>query len=1141
VSDFVHLHNHSHFSLLDGACRIEDLVKMAKTHNMPALALTDHGNMFGAIEFFTKAKKEGIKPIIGAEVYIAPGNRTDKTADPGTFMTNYHLVLLCQNSQGYRNLMKLVAAGYLDGFYYKPRIDKALLAAHSEGLIALAACLKGEVSSRLLRQGGEAGRQAALEYKEIFGPDFYLEVQNHGIEDEDRVRPQILELGKELDIKIVATNDIHYLKREHNEAHDVLLCLQTGKDYHDPNRMRYTTHELYFKTYKEMHELFADTPEVLSNTLEVAEKCNLDIDFDTYHLPHFEIPSDDESEDLNEYLTKLCWQGLRERYPQVTEELKSRLEKELSIIIEMGYSGYFLITQDFINWAKDHNIPVGPGRGSAAGSLVAYVLGITNLDPIAYTLIFERFLNPERVSMPDIDIDFCYERREEVIDYVKEKYGHDNVCQIITFGTMAARAVIRDVGRVLNMSYGDVDKIAKLVPQQLNIKLKDAIDTVPELKELEGKSDTHRKLIQYSLVLEGLARHASTHAAGVVITPEELTNYVPLYRTKDGDITTQYDMKYLESTGLLKMDFLGLRTLTVIQKAVDAIAYKGIQLDIEQIPLDDSSVYQLFARGETIGLFQFESSGMREYLKKLQPESLDDLIAMNALYRPGPMDMIDDFIDYKKGRKEIKYLHPKLESVLKETCGIAIYQEQVMKIASDLGGFTLGGADLLRRAMGKKKVDLMAELRIKFIDGAVERGVAKDTAKEVFDMMAKFAGYGFNKSHAACYSLVAYQTGYLKAHYPAEFMAATISSEMNSTDRVIILLEECRRMGLTVLSPDVNSSFADFVVTEKGIQFGMAAIKNVGRNAIVAIVDAREQDGPFGSIYDLCERIDLHAVNRKVLESLIFAGAMDSLPGNRPQLLATVEIAIGYGQNSQMQKSNGQTSMFDLDEQVAFAPPQLPEVQDWDQSQRLNEEKAVLGFYLSGHPLDRYRDEVKTFATMTLHAAKEVKDETQVRLCGIITNVKIHYDRKGRVMSFLTVEDFTGTMEALAFADPYDKYRTLLQTDAIVMIMGKMNVPVGGEPKLIVDEVIDLDDARKRFTRSICVSLDVQDTDNEMMEGIKTLLNEYTGNVPVYIKLVAPDRTDYTLRSKSLRVNPSLDLVEKLRHKIGNENVWVGA
>jgi len=1143
VSSFVHLHNHSHYSLLDGACRIDDLVKTAKEFGMPALALTDHGNLHGAIEFYKNCQKAGIKPLVGSEVYVAPGSRKVRQSDGGAG-TSFHLVLLCKNLNGYKNLMRLVSAGYTEGFYYKPRIDKELLAAHHEGLVALSACLKGEVAWRLLHEGKEKAAAAVHDYVNLFGPDFYLEVQNHSLPEEDQARTGILQLAQEMGVGVVATNDIHYLKRDHAEAHDVLLCLQTGADIDDSNRMRYSSQELYFKNEEEMAALFPDRPDLLTATLEVADKCDLRLSFDEVHLPLYTIPESEQPSTLDEYLQKQAEAGMRERYPEVTPALQARLSLELEVIKKMGYAGYFLITADFIGYARKMNIPVGPGRGSAAGSLVAYCLRITNLDPLRYDLLFERFLNPERVSMPDIDIDFCYERREEVIRYVKEKYGYQNVCQIITFGTMAARAVIRDVGRVLKMSYGDVDRIAKLVPNTLNIKLDDAIKSVPELQQLEKKDEMHSRLMRYSRVLEGLARHASTHAAGVVIAPGELPNYVPLYKTKEGDITTQYDMKSLESAGLLKMDFLGLRTLTVIQKTVDAVRRgKKADFDIETIPLDDPQVYRQFSNGDTIGLFQFESSGMQEYLKKLQPTCLEDLIAMNALYRPGPMSMIDDFIRGKKDPASVTYQHPLLEPILKETYGVAVYQEQVMRMAVEVAGFSMAGADILRRAMGKKSMEAMVEQRRKFIDGAGAKGVAEKTAGEIFDNMEKFAGYGFNKSHAACYSLVAYQTAYLKNYYPAEFMAATISSEMGNSDRVTILLEECRRMGLRVLPPDVNESFADFVVTESGIRFGLGAVKNVGRASIEAIVEARKKVGRFHTLYDLLLNVDVHSVNKKVLESLVEAGAMDSLQGHRSQLFAAVETALEFSQKLQNQTRNSQTSMFDLDGDSSLAPdfPPLPILEEWPAADLLNREKAILGFYLSAHPLDRYREEVRTFSTVSIDAVESRRDGTPVRIAGLISDLKNHMDRQKRPMAFFRLEDFSGSLEALAFADTYEKYRALIHKDAIVMVIGKISTRETEAPKIIVDEVIALEDARSRFTKSLCLAMNLSDLADKDMDAIKAVLAGHEGTVPVYFRVQTGAKGDYFLRSKSIRVKPSLDLLESLRRQLGRENVWVGA
>jgi len=1145
VSRFVHLHNHSHYSLLDGACRIDDLVERADKFGMPAIALTDHGCMHGAISFYKKCGKHKIKPLIGSEAYLAPGSRTDKQPDPGTGGTAFHLVLLCKDMTGYRNLMKLVSAGYLEGFYYKPRIDRALLRQHHEGLIALSACLKGEVSQRLLRENEERSRATVAEYRDIFGEDFYLEVQNHGIPEEETARTAIYAMAREMNIKVVATNDIHYLKKEHAEAHDILLCLQTGKDFEDTTRMRYNTRELYFKSEEEMAEAFPGHPEVLLNTLEVADKCDFHLDSRTFHLPVFQLPPEHAGESLDDFLAREAWAGLRERYATITPELEKRLSYELDMIRQMGYAGYFLITADFIRYARSQRIPVGPGRGSAAGSLVAYVLKITNLDPIRYDLIFERFLNPERISMPDIDIDFCYERREEVIRYVKEKYGYSNVCQIITFGTMAARAVIRDVGRVLKMNYSEVDRIAKLVPEQLKIKLEEAIKNVAELRQIIDKDETSRRLMEHALVLEGLARHASTHAAGVLITPEELTNYVPLYKTKEGDITTQYDMKSLEEVGLLKMDFLGLRTLTVIQKAVDAVAARGIPLDIDTIPLEDPQVYAVFARGETIGLFQFESSGMQEYLKKLKPTCLEDLIAMNALYRPGPMDYIDDFIRGKRNTQAVSYLHPLLRPLIEETYGIAVYQEQVIKMATEVGGFSLGNADLLRRAMGKKDEKIMAEERIHFVAGASERGVEGKTANEIYDMMAKFAGYGFNKSHAACYSLVAYQTGYLKVYYPAEFMAANLSSEMSSTARVVVLLEECRRMGLEVLPPDVNESLADFVVTAGRIRFGLGAVKNVGRGAIEAIVAGRNKNGLFRNLVDLACAIDLQAVNKKVFESLIQAGAMDSLEGTRAQKMAGLEEAILYAQGRNQRAATGQFSMFDggdsLAEEQDQLRPALPRVEEWPAGDALNREKAMLGFFLSGHPLDGFREDIGALSSVPLANAGECRDNSKVRLCGLISEIKTLLDRQKRPMAFFKLEDFTGTLEGLTFADVYDRCRNAIAVDRIVMALGKISTREGEAPKLIVEEVIPLEEARTRYTRSLFLSLDAGAVDPAQLNDLLQTLSEFRGSVPLYLRIHGANAHDFFLRSRTIAVTPSLALLDRLRARVGRENVWVGA
>ncbi|UCE05647.1 MAG: DNA polymerase III subunit alpha, partial [bacterium] len=1001
---------------------------------------TDHGNMFGAIEFYTKAQNTGIKPIIGAEVYIAPKSRFDKTSSKGGSDASFHLILLAKNYEGYKNLMKLVSVGYLEGFYYKPRIDKEILRDYSSGLIALSACLKGEVPQMIVRNNHQAAEKSALEFKEIFKDDYYFEIHRLNIPEEEIAIKGMIELSKKVGIPIVATNDTHYLNREHAFAHEILLCLQTGKTLEEQDRMRFNTEEVYFKSPEEMKKLFKDFPEAIQNTLEVADKCHLELNLNSIHLPHYQVPESHNQLSLDEYLRYLGEEGLKERYKEVTTELQARLDHELDIIKTMGYAGYFLIVKDFIDYARRKNIPVGPGRGSAAGSLVSYALRITNIDPIKYDLLFERFLNPERVSMPDIDIDFCYERREEIIKYVKKKYGEKNVTQIITFGTMAARGVIRDVGRVLKMSLAEVDKIAKMIPATIGMTLDKALEMVAELREIADRDDIHRKLIENSRILEGLARHASTHAAGVVITPSELTKYTPLFKSSQGDVTTQYDMKILEMIGVLKMDFLGLRTLTVIDDTLKLLQKRGITLDLDDILLDDADTYKIFCNGETIGIFQFESSGMRECLRRLKPQRLGDLIAMNALYRPGPMDMIDDFIKRKHGETKIEYLHPRLEPILKETYGVMVYQEQVMRVASELAGFSLGAADLLRRAMGKKKHELMKEQREIFVQGAAKKGIEERTANEIFDLMAKFAGYGFNKSHAAGYSLVAYQTAYLKAHYPAEFMAANMTSEINDTSRIVILIEECKRMGFNVLPPDVNESSYEFTVVGKDIRFSLGAIKNVGKNAILSILEAREKHGRFKTIFDLVQHVDSRLVNKKVMESLIQAGALDSLDGHRAQLMESIDLATTYNQRVLVHRANGQTSIFDMaDEEVRVDQPALPTVKSGSQGEQLAREKEMLGFYFSGHPLAKYQLELKMFSRNTLDQIHSIPDKTAIKVGVIITGLKKHFDRKNRPMAFVNIEDLTGTAEMIVFADAFEKYNHILRDDSMMLVVGKVS------------------------------------------------------------------------------------------------------
>ncbi|MFQ5675191.1 MAG: DNA polymerase III subunit alpha [bacterium] len=1138
MSEYIHLHNHSHFSLLDGACKIEGLVSAAVENNMSALALTDHGNMFGAVKFYKKARAEGIKPIIGVEAYVAPGSRKERKSDKKISDTSFHLVLLAKNLEGYRNLMRLVSIGYLEGFYYRPRVDREVLRQYGDGIVALSACLKGEVPNFLLNRGYEAAKQSALEYREIFKDDYYLEVQNHGIQEEEQAREGLRELSNELSIPLVATNDIHYLRREHYLPHDVLICLQTGKDRDDPKRLRYTTDQIYFKSRDEMAKSLEGFESALDITSEIAAKCNLELDFKTTYLPNFEIPQKEEAASLAEYLEKLTYEGARKRFGEISPEVDARLKHELGIINEMGYPGYFLIVMDFIHYAKSKGIPVGPGRGSAAGSLVSYCLEITAINPLQYNLIFERFLNPERVSMPDIDIDFCYERREEIIDYVKKKYGEENVTQIITFGTMAARAVIRDVGRVLKIRYGDVDRIAKMIPPSPNMTLDKALEKVSELKKL-AEQDEYSQLIDYSKILEGLARHASTHAAGVVITPDELTNYTPIYRSSQGDVTTQYDMISLEDIGVLKMDFLGLRTLTVLDKTIRSLAARGVQINLNGIPLDDSATYDLFSNGETVGIFQFESSGMRDYLRKLKPQVFEDLIAMNALYRPGPMEWIDDFIKRRHGRKKIEYPHPLLEPILKETYGIIVYQEQVMRIASQLAGFSMGKADLLRRAMGKKKPELMAEQRNLFLEGCAKNNIDKKLANEIFDLMDKFAGYGFVKPHSTCYALVAFQTAYLKKHYPAEFMAATLSSEMGSTNRVVTLIEECKRMGITVEPPDVNESYFDFIVKDGVIRFGLGAIKNVGKSAIESIVQERDARGRYSNIFEFCERIDARLVNKKVLESLIQSGAMDSLEGHRAQKLQAVEMAINFAQTAYAEKLRGQTSLFESGDNESLQYPALPLVSEWKSSHALMLEKEMLGFYVSGHPLRKYEEEVKTFSSVRLDSLEDLADGAPVKVCGIVTESKNILDRKNQPMAFVSFEDFYGSVEVIVFSSVYEKNAEFLKNDSMVLISGRTSVRDDENPKIICEEVIPLETLWQHYGKNLYLSMEKIGVDDPVLDKVTDILKQNPGNCNLFINVKTNENTKQVIKSRNMKVQLSADVMTRLRTLLGHNNVWM--
>ncbi len=1141
MANFIHLHNHTKYSLLDGACRIKDMIKKCIDYNMDALAITDHGNMFGVIDFYTQLKKNHIKPIIGVEVYIAPGSRFEKSSSKGQTDTSFHLILLAKDLLGYKNLMKLVSIGYLEGFYYKPRIDKEVLKLYSGGLIALSACLKGEVARLILRDNLAEAKKSALEYQAIFGEDYYLEIHRLNIPEDEKVIKGMVELHQKTGIPLVATNDIHYLEREHAKAHEVLVCLQTGKTLKDEKRMQLTTDQVYFKSADEMIALFKDLPEAIENTVLIANKCNLELDLNQLHLPRFAVPEEHADLSLDLYLRYLAEQGLKERFSQITPQLQERLNHELAIIEKTKYAGYFLIVKDFIDYARSKQIPVGPGRGSAAGSLVSYCLKITNIDPIKYDLLFERFLNPDRVNMPDIDIDFCYERREEIIDYVKKKYGEANVTQIITFVSMAARAVIRDVGRVLGMSLSEVDKIAKLIPAELGMTLDKALEKVEELRKISQQDEIHQQLIEYSKVLEGLARHASTHAAGVVITPEELTNYTPLVKSSQGDITTQYDMKSLEKIGVLKMDFLGLRTLTVMDNTLTHLKKRGVEIELDNIPLEDPQVMEIFSSGQTVGIFQFESAGMRENLRRLKPHTIGDLIAMNSLYRPGPMEMIPDYITRKYNPKIITYLHPKLEPILKETNGIIVFQEQVMRISSELAGFSMAKADELRRAMGKKKEDVMAKLSVEFIAGAVNNEISSRAAQDIYELMKKFAKYGFNKSHAAGYSVIAYQTAYLKAYFPAEFMAANLTSEMGDTDRIVILIEECKRLGLSVLPPDINKSEIEFTVDGKNIRFGLNAIKNVGKSAIKSILAARKTVGEFKTIFDLCNHVDLRLVNRKVLESLIQAGALDSLKGHRAQLMAALDLANQFSQRTAAQKANGQRNIFDgVADADEVGQPELPAVDQWSEKEQLRREKEMLGFYFSGHPLANYSLELAMFSKQQLNNINSMEDNEIIHVGAMITQFKKHFDKKNRPMAFVTIEDLTGSAELIVFADAYQKYAHLLDAETPLFVTGKISAKgEQGQTKIICEELVSLADVWQLRVKNLHIGIQTEGMSEESLYQIKELIAENEGTCPIFLNIKTPANGNYVIRAKRMMADINASFTAKLAKLVGRENIWI--
>jgi DNA polymerase-3 subunit alpha len=1120
TASFVHLHLHTQFSLLDGANQIQPLVQQIKSFGQPAVAMTDHGNMFGAIEFYRKAKEVGVKPIIGCEAYMALGSRHAKKDSGLAHNDYYHLILLARNLTGYQNLIKLVSKAYLEGFYYKPRMDKEILKEHHEGLIALSGCLSGEIPY-LIGQKDMAGALAvAGEFQEIFGKEhFYLEVQANGLDHQRIANAGLVEIHKKLGIPLAGTNDCHYLKKEDARPHELMLCLQTGKTLSDPARMKFDTDQLYVKSTEEIAPAFSEFPGAASNTCRIADSCDLELALNKTHLPQYKAP---EGYTRESYVEHLAVEGLKTRLSERPSSIpaavyEQRLREELLVICSMGFAGYFLIVWDIIRFARSRGIPVGPGRGSAAGSLVAYALRITDLDPLVYTLLFERFLNPERVSLPDIDMDFCMDRRGEVLNYVVEKYGSDHVAQIITFGTLGAKAAIRDVGRVLEMPYADADKVAKLVPNQLNITLEQALDTEPRLRELVETDPKVRELMTIAQSLEGLARHASTHAAGVVISEGLLTDHVPLYKGANDEIVTQYSMGDVEKIGLVKFDFLGLKTLTMIRRA-ETLINDGRPdqpaLHVDRLPFDDAKTFALLSSGKTTGIFQLESSGMRDLLTGFKPDRFEDIIAIIALYRPGPMDLIPDFIKRKQGKIPIAYELPELEPILKDTYGVIVYQEQVMAIANRVAGFSLGQADILRRAMGKKKPEEMEKLRVKFLEGARQKKIADKKAEKLYELIQKFAGYGFNKSHAAAYAVVCYQTGYLKAHYPTEFMAALMTSDMGNQDKIVGYFTECRDLGIKVLGPDVNESQKNFAVVDSAIRFGLAAIKNVGEGAVDSVLAIRADSGRFTSFFNFCQRVDLHKVNKRMLEGLIKAGAFDSLGAKRSQLMAMLDQAVEDGAAAQREREMGQTNIFgealNGGSPHAHVEPVLPNLPEWDQAQRLKYERELTGFYITAHPLARYEATIHALATATSAGITELSDGKEVRLCGIIATVKSMLTKKGDRMAYVTLEDLQGTVEVIVFPDLFKTVGELIAPERLVRVTGTIDRGDKGT-KIRGVKIEPLADVQTQTIKRIHIRLTARPEVKEQLPRLLDVFKRHPGSTAVSLTF----RTDGALEAET--------------------------
>jgi len=1124
---FVHLHNHSEYSLLDGACRIKDLVSRAVEMDMPAIAVTDHGVLYGVMDFYREARKQGIKPVIGCEVYVAQRSRFDKETRLDD--NSYHLTLLCKNMTGYRNLVELVSRSFLEGFYYKPRIDQELMEQYHEGLIALSGCVAGEIPQLILAGNLTEAARRAREYEEIFGAgNFYLEVQDHGLDIEKRVCQAMFNLSDATGIPLVASNDAHYSRKDDAAVHDVLLCIQTGKVVNDTERMRFTGSEFYLKSEAEMRDLFASRPEAVDNSRVIAAACDLEFSFGEFHLPYFSIPTGYTPES---YLSYQTWERLAGKFPQAHPDIVSRLDHELRIINEMGFAEYFLIVQDLVGWAKSHGVAVGPGRGSAAGSLVSYVLGITTIDPIKYGLLFERFLNPERVSMPDIDIDFCFEKRDRVIDYIVEKYGSDRVAQIITFGTMAARAAIRDVGRALDIPYGDVDRIAKMVPAELGVTIERALEISADLALAYQNDYDTRRIIDIARAIEGMPRHASIHAAGVVIGREKLSTLLPLQKTADGHVITQFAKETVEDIGLLKMDILGLRTLTVLDRAVDIIRKtRGVEVELDNLPLDDPLVYRLLQDANTIGVFQLESDGLRRILTEMKPSRFEDIIAVIALYRPGPLGsgMVEDFINRKQGRQQSEYAHPMLEEILAETYGVILYQEQVMRVASDLANFTMSEADGLRRAMGKKKASEIMAMRDKFVAGAARNGIDREVSGHLFDLMESFAGYGFNKSHSAAYAMITYQTAYLKAHFPAEFMCAFLSSVIDHQERVVFYIKECKKMGIPILPPDINDSFENFTVGVNGIRFGLGAIKNVGQNAVKTIVDCRK-NGSYKSFFDFCQRVDMSQVNKRMVENLILAGCFDSLGLTRKQTCSIMDESIQLALQVKQASNGNQMSLFG-DTAAMVEEPRAAVKGEWDNQEKLSREKEVLGFYVSANPLDGYRQVIELVSTDEIAALEAGSSEDYVRLAGLPVNLSKKISRRGDPYARFVLEDLSGRMEVMVFPGAYRQYIQNIQPDQPLIVEGFIDRK-DDKPKISLRRAKPLSPGLKELH----VRLPYEKTDAEGKQELMEALARYPGEIEVCLHL--PNKKILVLDQR-YDVAADKGLKQHLIRLYGDNQVW---